>query len=77
MPRHESISDEEILDRALPLTARAGPAGFKLADLARKLGVAPRRRCCNALVTSKPSSSERLPQTTSASCYGSRASRRT
>jgi hypothetical protein len=26
MPRHKSISDEGILDRALPLMARAGPA---------------------------------------------------
>jgi AcrR family transcriptional regulator len=41
MPRRKSISDEEILDRALPLMAQAGPAGFTLAQLARALGVAP------------------------------------
>jgi AcrR family transcriptional regulator len=41
MPRHKSISDEEILDRALPLMARAGPAGFTLANLAREVGIAP------------------------------------
>ena len=41
MPRHKSISDEEILDRALPLMASAGPAGFTLADLAKKIGIAP------------------------------------
>jgi AcrR family transcriptional regulator len=41
MPRHKSISDEEILDRALPLMATAGPGGFTLADLAREVGVAP------------------------------------
>jgi len=41
MPRHKSISDEDILDRALPLMADAGPGGFTLADLAKKTGVAP------------------------------------
>jgi AcrR family transcriptional regulator len=41
MPRRKSISDEEILDRALPLMAAAGPAGFTLADVAREVGVAP------------------------------------
>jgi AcrR family transcriptional regulator len=41
MPRRKSISDEEILDRALPLMAAAGPAGFTLAGLAREVGVAP------------------------------------
>jgi AcrR family transcriptional regulator len=41
MPRRKSISDEEILDRALPLMAAAGPAGFTLADVARAVGVAP------------------------------------
>ena len=35
------ISDEEILDRALPVIAAGGPAGFTLADVARKVGVAP------------------------------------
>ena len=41
MPRQKTISDEEILDRALPLMATAGPAGFTLADVARAVGVAP------------------------------------
>ena len=41
MPRRKSISDAEILDRALPLMAHAGPSGFTLADLAREVGVAP------------------------------------
>lgn len=41
MPRRKTISDDEILDRALPLMVSAGPAGFTLAELARELGVAP------------------------------------
>lgn len=41
MPRHKTISDEEILDRALPLMAREGPAGFTLAALSRDVGIAP------------------------------------
>jgi len=41
MPRRKSISDEEILDRALPLMASAGPGGFTLADLGREIGIAP------------------------------------
>ncbi len=41
MPRRKSISDEELLDRALPIMARAGPAGFTLADIAKAVGVAP------------------------------------
>jgi AcrR family transcriptional regulator len=41
MPRHKTISDEEILERALPLMGSAGPAGFTLADLGRKLGISP------------------------------------
>lgn len=41
MPRRRSISDEEILDGALPLMARAGPGGFTLADLGKALGIAP------------------------------------
>ena len=41
MPRRKSISDEEILDRALAVIANAGPAGFTLADLAKEVGVAP------------------------------------
>lgn len=41
MPRHKTISDAEVLERALPLMASAGPQGFTLADLAREVGVAP------------------------------------
>lgn len=41
MPRRKTLSDEEILDRALPVMAKAGPAGFTLAELARVVGVAP------------------------------------
>lgn len=41
MPRHKTISDEEILDRALPLMASAGPTGFTLADLASDVGLSP------------------------------------
>lgn len=41
MPRRKSISDEEILDRALPLMARAGPAGVTLAGIAKEVGVSP------------------------------------
>ncbi len=41
MPRRKSISDEEILDRALPIMTRDGPGGFTLADLAKEVGVAP------------------------------------
>ncbi|MBL8770360.1 MAG: TetR/AcrR family transcriptional regulator [Phenylobacterium sp.] len=41
MPRKKSISDEAILERALPLMAAAGPAGFTLADVARDVGVSP------------------------------------
>jgi AcrR family transcriptional regulator len=41
MPRHKSISDEELLDLALPVIGRAGPAGFTLADIAREVGVSP------------------------------------
>lgn len=41
MPRRKAISDEEILDRALPIMAAAGPAGFTLAEVARTVGVAP------------------------------------
>jgi TetR/AcrR family macrolide resistance operon transcriptional repressor len=40
MPRRKSISDEEILDLALPLLARAGPGGFTMADVAKEAGVA-------------------------------------
>jgi TetR/AcrR family transcriptional regulator, macrolide resistance operon repressor len=41
MARHKSISDEEILERALPVIARAGPAGFTLADVAAEIGLSP------------------------------------
>ena len=41
MPRHKGLSDEEILDLALPVIAVAGPGGFTLADVARAVGVAP------------------------------------
>ena len=41
MTKSKSISDEEVLDRALPVMARAGPAGFTLADLAAEIGLSP------------------------------------
>ena len=41
MPRRKSISDEEILDRALPVMARAGPGAFTMAEVAKEVGVAP------------------------------------
>jgi AcrR family transcriptional regulator len=41
MPRRKSISDEDILDRALPLMASMGPGGFTLAELGKEVGVAP------------------------------------
>jgi len=41
MARHKSISDEELLDRALPVIARAGPTRFTLAEVAKEVGVAP------------------------------------
>jgi len=41
MPRRKTISDEEILELALPVMAQAGPAGFTLADLAKAVGVSP------------------------------------
>jgi len=40
MPRRKLISDDEILDRALPVMAQAGPGGFTMADIARASGVA-------------------------------------
>lgn len=40
MPRRKSISDDELLDLALPVIAEAGPA-FTLADVAKAVGVAP------------------------------------
>jgi AcrR family transcriptional regulator len=41
MARRKTLSDEEILDRALGVLARAGPAGFTLADVAAEIGLAP------------------------------------
>ena len=41
MPRRKTITDDEILERALPVIARAGPGGFTLADVARAIGLAP------------------------------------
>ncbi|MEN2793290.1 TetR/AcrR family transcriptional regulator [Sphingomonas oligophenolica] len=41
MTRRKSISDEDILERALPIMARAGPAGFTLADIAAEIGLSP------------------------------------
>ncbi len=41
MARHKAISDEDLLDRALPVIARAGPMRFTLADVAREVGVSP------------------------------------
>jgi AcrR family transcriptional regulator len=41
MPRRKLISDEEILDRALPIIAQAGPGGFTMADIAKDVGVSP------------------------------------
>ncbi len=41
MPRRKSISDDDILDHALPIMVAAGPAGFTLADLAKEVGIAP------------------------------------
>jgi AcrR family transcriptional regulator len=41
MPRTKSISDDDILDQALPFMASAGPMAFTLAGLAKQLGLAP------------------------------------
>ena len=41
MARKKSISDDEILDAALPVMVREGPAGFTLAKLAAEIGMAP------------------------------------
>ena len=41
MSRRKTLSDEEILDRALPVMARAGPSGFTLGDLAAEIGLSP------------------------------------
>ena len=41
MTKRKTISDDEVLDRALPVMARAGPAGFTLADIAAEIGLSP------------------------------------
>lgn len=41
MPRRKTVTDEEVLDRALPLIARKGPTGFTLADVAEEVDLAP------------------------------------
>lgn len=41
MPRQKILSDDEILERALPVMARSGPAGFTLADLTAETGLSP------------------------------------
>jgi AcrR family transcriptional regulator len=41
VPRPKTISDDEILDRALPLMTSNGPGGFTLAELGGELGMAP------------------------------------
>jgi AcrR family transcriptional regulator len=41
MSRRKTLSDEEILDRALPVMGRAGPGGFTLADIAVETGLSP------------------------------------
>jgi AcrR family transcriptional regulator len=41
MPRQKILSDDEILERALPVMARAGPGGFTLAQLTDETGLSP------------------------------------
>lgn len=41
MARKKVISDDEVLDAALPVMVREGPAGFTLAKLAAETGIAP------------------------------------
>ena len=41
MARKKLISDDEVLDAALPVMVREGPAGFTLAKLAAEIGIAP------------------------------------
>lgn len=41
MARKKTISDDEVLDAALPVMVREGPAGFTLAKLAAEIGIAP------------------------------------
>src|SRR6185436_15392835 len=41
MPRKKILSDDEILERALPVMARTGPAGFTLAHVTEETGLSP------------------------------------
>lgn len=41
MPRRKSLSDDEILDAAVPVMVRKGPSAFTLADVATEVGMAP------------------------------------
>lgn len=41
MPRAKSVSDEAVLDAAIAVMFRAGPADFTLCDVAKAAGLAP------------------------------------
>lgn len=41
MARKKTISDDDILDAALPVMVREGPAGFTLAHVASEIGMVP------------------------------------
>lgn len=41
MPRTRRVSDDEILDAALPVMVRKGPRDFTLGDIAAAIGMAP------------------------------------
>ena len=41
MPRPRSVSDQDVLDRALGIIRRRGPAGLTFAILAKETGLAP------------------------------------
>ncbi len=41
MSRRKGLSDEAVLDAALPVITREGPAGFTLADIGKVTGLAP------------------------------------
>jgi TetR/AcrR family transcriptional regulator, macrolide resistance operon repressor len=41
MPRQKILSDDQILERALPVMARAGPSGFTLTQLSDETGLSP------------------------------------
>jgi AcrR family transcriptional regulator len=41
MPRKKILSDDEILERALPVMARTGPGGFTLAHVTKETGLSP------------------------------------